>query len=275
MDESINDVFRLLDKWAKYPNYQLERRADIFFALHLSEIMKIICKEEKNIDDSHIVPEFPLRDKIYIKGNRTYHSRKVDYAVFGEKVLYLIELKTTMDDVKDIKTPDIKYLIDAKKLGVNQLISDICDIRNSSSQFMKYDTLKSFFDTPEVKKRIKGYHNNSIKIVYIIPIDPENEKYKDYSIATTFKCNKIEPICFSKILKELPDTYGSLTKRFKDSLKTWVKIEEDKVVRKPNAYEKKEIEAWRKIYLDNKILPPNTQTAAVQCNNDQWGFRNM
>lgn len=33
-------LFDLLDDWRNLPSYQLERRADIFFALHLEIIIK-------------------------------------------------------------------------------------------------------------------------------------------------------------------------------------------------------------------------------------------
>jgi hypothetical protein len=33
-------LFDLLDDWRRLPAYQLERRADIFFALHMEEIIR-------------------------------------------------------------------------------------------------------------------------------------------------------------------------------------------------------------------------------------------
>ena len=37
---TIERVFKLLDNWRHLPDYQLERRADIFFALFLPEVLK-------------------------------------------------------------------------------------------------------------------------------------------------------------------------------------------------------------------------------------------
>jgi len=34
---TINELFDLLDDWRNLPSYQLERRADIFFAIHLEK----------------------------------------------------------------------------------------------------------------------------------------------------------------------------------------------------------------------------------------------
>ena len=38
--ESVQQVFSLLDRWRHLPNYQLERRADIFFAVYLPKILE-------------------------------------------------------------------------------------------------------------------------------------------------------------------------------------------------------------------------------------------
>jgi hypothetical protein len=53
----IDKLFDLLDDWRLLPDYQLERRADIFFALSLPEIIK--GKFNKNIE--YIIPEFPIK----------------------------------------------------------------------------------------------------------------------------------------------------------------------------------------------------------------------
>jgi len=37
---TINKLFDLMDDWRNLPAYQLERRADIFFAIHLEEIIE-------------------------------------------------------------------------------------------------------------------------------------------------------------------------------------------------------------------------------------------
>jgi hypothetical protein len=38
--DPITDLFDRLDAWRHFPNYQLERRADIFFALYLPEVLE-------------------------------------------------------------------------------------------------------------------------------------------------------------------------------------------------------------------------------------------
>ena len=51
-------VFDNLDKWRHLPNYQLERRADIFFSLYLKEVIEE--KYHVKLQDT-IIPEFPIQ----------------------------------------------------------------------------------------------------------------------------------------------------------------------------------------------------------------------
>ena len=39
-DPTIDGVFELLDKWRHLPGYQLERRADIYFAMFLPDVLR-------------------------------------------------------------------------------------------------------------------------------------------------------------------------------------------------------------------------------------------
>jgi len=38
--KQIDTLFNRMDAWRHFPNYQLERRADIFFALYLPEVLE-------------------------------------------------------------------------------------------------------------------------------------------------------------------------------------------------------------------------------------------
>ena len=38
--DRIDEVFALLDRWRHLPAYQLERRADVFFAAYLHEVVE-------------------------------------------------------------------------------------------------------------------------------------------------------------------------------------------------------------------------------------------
>lgn len=85
-------IFDLLDKWRHFPSYQLERRADIFFAAFLPDL---IDDKYKSIPRT-IIPEFPIRIgtiRPEIPINKSY---KADYFILTEDPKYcvLIELKT-------------------------------------------------------------------------------------------------------------------------------------------------------------------------------------
>ena len=56
--DPITDLFDRLDAWRHFPNYQLERRADIFFALYLPEVLESTLGIAIN---PRLAPEFPVR----------------------------------------------------------------------------------------------------------------------------------------------------------------------------------------------------------------------
>jgi len=126
MDERCCNIFTLLEGLLVFPNYQLERRADIFFTYFLPEILaghfKNDFKASHQSTDKHknIIPEFPLwegkenskkveslkRKNIEICEGcedyfKTRHSVKTDYAFFDIDggTVYLIELKTTNESI--------------------------------------------------------------------------------------------------------------------------------------------------------------------------------
>ena len=115
---TICDIFELLDKWRHLPDYQLERRADIYFALFLPDVL------EARYGPCEIIPEFPLRlGTLWPKGSRTLLpdkkrkwqnlSVKVDYVAFTKdpQAVYFVELKT---DLKSLKDDQNAYLKRAK-----------------------------------------------------------------------------------------------------------------------------------------------------------------
>jgi len=191
----IEEIFNLLDDWRKLPAYQLERRADIFFAYFLPEIVKEQFNLEEKINYSQIIPELPLRKT---KREKKYRSVKVDYAVFTDKTLYLIELKTTLNslDIKQVEKLKNKIKGDSnsneesEKRGksLEDIIGDIYDIRYSpNSNKTKYKCLIDCLrivpgvdyipDSSGKKTEIRVNHSN-IEIVYILPVSPESNKKK-------------------------------------------------------------------------------------------------
>ena len=56
--KQIDTLFNRMDAWRHFPNYQLERRADIFFALYLPEVLEAKLRFAVG---SELAPEFPVR----------------------------------------------------------------------------------------------------------------------------------------------------------------------------------------------------------------------
>lgn len=55
--KTITDIFDKMDRWRNLPNYQLERRADIFFAIYLKTVLE--AKYSVQLKEQ-IIPEFPV-----------------------------------------------------------------------------------------------------------------------------------------------------------------------------------------------------------------------
>ena len=95
--DPLPQVFDLLTQWRDLPNYQLERRADIFFAVYLARVL-----EEKVglAIDPILIPEFPLKKD----GNNL--SNKADYLLLArdKSQAFLVELKTEMSSRRGAST---------------------------------------------------------------------------------------------------------------------------------------------------------------------------
>lgn len=131
----IEKVFNLLDSWRLLPAYQLERRADIFFAIYLSDIIQDIL----NLKVVDIIPELPIRIgtiRPEIEVNKSY---KIDYCLFTEsKEVLLVELKT---DEGSIREDQMKYYFDSLMTGCPKIIKGIIDIYSATSYKEKYKVL--------------------------------------------------------------------------------------------------------------------------------------
>ena len=114
---TIERVFDLLDSWRHLPTYQLERRADIFFALFLPEVLKADL----------LIPEFPIKSRESTDNDNNL-SKKVDYFALSQdgEQAFLIELKTDMRSIDKDQIEFLKYT--ARNRKVKDLVEDIIDI---------------------------------------------------------------------------------------------------------------------------------------------------
>jgi hypothetical protein len=206
--QSQEQLFSLLDKWRHLPSYQLERRADIFFAMYLPEISRKLL----GFAVKTIIPEFPVRIGTIVKSSQSNRSFKIDYllrAARGNKVAFL-ELKTDMAS----KRPEQEaYLKAAKQAGMVNLLEGLRSIVGATAQKTKYQALidelveggflaQSDRNTFSIAK---GHYQ--IEIVYIQP----RGEMLPYATVVSFAQ-------VARIARGAGDAFG---KRFAASLETW------------------------------------------------------
>ena len=210
--DCIGEVFASLDDWRHLPNYQLERRVDIFFSLYLVETLAQFLNEP--ISDM-LIPEFPLT--ISDKSNRTV---KMDYAAFNEKKtkFYLIELKTAMGS---INPPQFERYSEAARC-VGKLFDDLIKIAKISKQTNKYlyllNKLKNgphFVETTEDGgwKTTELAYNLVGEVVLIAPLAPACS-------ITDMRINHM--ITFSDISNVVKNYSDPLSRIFYESLQKWI-----------------------------------------------------
>ena len=235
-------------RWRHLPNYQLERRADIFFALFLPEYLRD-CKGIKIMKDI-LVPEFP----IYNENKNEYKlSYYIDYFALScdSQKAYLIELKTDMSSVKSDKgRKQLGRLKTASEKKLLHHIKYISDISENSKQWKKYIHLlghlsslglvervgnemsKTSLGEVKVVKELEGDEKcgcgrtKGIKdsgVVYIVPSRSELLDWRGFSCELKeFIKQKMEVIEFSD-LAEYVKKRGDIGKRFAESLQEWTK----------------------------------------------------
>jgi hypothetical protein len=130
----IKQLFDRMDSWRHLPNYQLERRADLYFSLYLQQILRRktgleIC--------GHFVPEFPVRIGTIYPEKATDKSYKIDYVAVSEngKTAFLIELKTERDSRRESQD---KYLIASQEAGMTALLDGVVRIFCATQAKRKY-----------------------------------------------------------------------------------------------------------------------------------------
>lgn len=130
----IDQLFTHMDRWRHLPDYQLERRADIFFSLYLAEVLEVVTGV---VVDPRLVPEFPLKKALIWPDKPTNHSVKVDYAVFAtdRSKLFLVELKTDGGSRRDQQD---FYLERAQEIGLAAILGGVVEIVQATSAHQKY-----------------------------------------------------------------------------------------------------------------------------------------
>ena len=186
----------------------MERRADVFFAVHLKGLLNKIL----GVNVVDIIPELPIRiGTIYpdIPINKSY---KTDYAAFtDDNKVILVELKTDDGSTRDSQ---YRYYYKSIDVGFPKIMEGLLDIFESTDYKSKY------------LKLINALKNNgSIKEMdgQLVP----TQEYSFYPSPIFLKPNKRPDdegtvIEFSQIVDCFMNEKNEFTKRFVDSLSKWI-----------------------------------------------------
>ena len=228
METKVTQIFANLDRWRHLPNYQLERRADIFFSIYLKELVEEFVRQER--DGMHveildlIFPELPLKTG---DGSLSY---KVDYFLLAKdrSLAYFVELKT---DCKSRREAWDMLLIKAADKKLGQVLEELKQIASKTTSYQKYYHLffwlakaelvklppdfESFF-YPRILKGARAKfaeiiinaQNIPIQILYIQPF--KDVQAKEHIIGFDFIVNHLD--------KKQHDEFGKL---FSQYLKFW------------------------------------------------------
>jgi hypothetical protein len=207
-EKLIEELFDKLDNWRNLPAYQLERRADIFFAIYLKDIIHYKYRIEIDI----IIPEFPIRRGDLKEFDQSDNlSFKIDYLAVSESsdTVFLIELKT--DDLS-IREEQKKVMNEIGNSDVKMLTESVLKIKKASKS-KKYEALIKMLSEIGWIDNGKTHSKKEYKfhVVYIKPGFVEKTD-KDLDIIT-----------FKQVINSIEHRKDKLTRRFIESLERWQK----------------------------------------------------
>jgi hypothetical protein len=155
--DRIDHLFDLLNRWRHLPAYQLERRADVLFAMYLpaflSDHLGVPIRPE-------LIPEFPVRlGTIYPSGPAKQQnlSCKIDFLAMsrdGSRVLF-VELKT--DGLSRRQRQD-DYLSEAQRAGMPALLRGLLSIFEQTNAKAKYAHLLKLLESVDLLTLPSSFH---------------------------------------------------------------------------------------------------------------------
>lgn len=222
---NLQEMFNLLDKWRHYPNYQLERRADIFFAIYLRALLETQVKVPL---DEIIIPELPVKRDLILPECPTNRSVKVDYVLFAKdkRTVYFVELKT---DLASRREAQDTYLEQCKKIGFTAILNGLKEIFTHTNSKQKYFHLffglsqAGFLELPA--KLEQAFYSNSgqslsdlIGQIKVIDHKVEVEIFYIQPKCHSEHKNCIDFMAVSEFLEQFDD---EMSKEFSYYLKRW------------------------------------------------------
>jgi hypothetical protein len=135
--EYIVELFNRMDAWRHFPNYQLERRADIFFSLYLAEALEATLGFPVS---SEMAPEFPVRIGTIYPGIPTDKSYKIDYLAMSADATMPIFVELKTEGASRRESQD-RYLTASQSVGLVALLEGLLDIFRATKAKRKYFSL--------------------------------------------------------------------------------------------------------------------------------------
>jgi hypothetical protein len=155
----LTNVFNILIENKKFPNYQAERRIDIFINYFLEKILREYLG--KSIE--YVCPEFP------IKKEGSNLSTKLDYLCKSEDEIIFVELKT---DASSLKAEQAEIYLNCNwakcKLDLQEIIKSV----KNKTHLEKYNTLNAVINKINVSNE-----NPDLRIVYISPLPSQKLQF--------------------------------------------------------------------------------------------------
>lgn len=187
----IKDILELLDKNKAFPNYQSERRIDIFINLYLEEAFSNYFSDNSII--KYICPEFPL------KNEENNLSTKVDYlcsrTINSMQEILFVELKT---DELSFRDKQIQTYLSRPSWG--ECVKGLALIIKTSKQKTKYQMLFQLIKDCQIPD------SSMVRTLYIAPLP--KKKVLNFEITN--------PKQFTKLIHSTKDTDKSIILEFID-----------------------------------------------------------
>jgi hypothetical protein len=146
MNNQLHQLFELLDRWRHLPAYQLERRADIFFALYLPELLT----DRFDVELAEVlIPEFPIKRDLIWPEYKTNQSVKVDYVALTKDrgQCFFVELKTDVNSRRDAQD---EYLEVSKEIGLCAILEGLTEIVQATTAHQKYFSLLAMLEDADL-----------------------------------------------------------------------------------------------------------------------------
>ena len=228
----IEQLFDSMDAWRHLPNYQLERRTDLFFSLYLPQVLETKLGFPVR---STLVPELPVRIGTIYPHIPINKSFKIDYLALstdGRQAIF-VELKTEGSSRRPAQD---RYLTTARDAGLVRLLEGLLDIFRATTAQRKYFCLlerlaeMDLLDIPVALRQIMKRSN----------LKGANEASRSIRVTARVTRHRIvyvqpngsgDDIVSFKDFRAVVEQYGDpVSQRFAKSLTEWACVQAGRTV---------------------------------------------